>query len=418
MREAPAPGLGCWESGYGAVRNMPKSLATISALVGAMALVMTQACAAGDRLDVHEWGTFTSVAGTDGVATGWFALGGPNDLPCFVHRLENDGSLKAGLIGTVRMETPVLYFYTQRELTITVEVRFPQGLITEWYPRAELASRSSTVTEGPRELRDGSITWRNASITPNTTTALVADSNASHYYAARAVEAAPLRVGDQQEKFLFYRGVGNFSLPISARPIEDGAVAVDSLTDDAVDWLIFFEKRGSKIGFHIYDGLRARQRLTIEMPPLDGDAVRLQAEIEGRLIAQGLYPSEAKAMVKTWHDAWFEEGARLLYVVPRRAVDAVLPLSITPSPDETVRVFMGRLEVITPATLQAVERAIADSDAPTLARYGRFIAPIVQRISADRRQTVDQTRLDRLITVAYGSATPQPLSCPAPRGQQ
>jgi len=97
-------------------QNTPKSLATVSALVGASALVMTQAFAAGDRLDVHEWGTFTSIVGTDGGATGWFALGGPNDLPCFVHRLENNGSLKAGLIGSARMETPVFYFYTQRDL--------------------------------------------------------------------------------------------------------------------------------------------------------------------------------------------------------------------------------------------------------------------------------------------------------------
>jgi hypothetical protein len=88
----------------------------------------------------------------------------------------------------------------------------------------------------------------------------------SQLYAARAVEAAPLRVGDQQEKFLFYRGVGNFALSISARTLENGAVAVDNLTDDALDWLIFFEKRGRKIGYHIYGGLRARQRLTIETP--------------------------------------------------------------------------------------------------------------------------------------------------------
>jgi hypothetical protein len=226
----------------------------------------------------------------------------------------------------------------------------------------------------------------------------------------RAVEAAPLRVFDQQEKFLFFRGVGNFALPISAR-VEGGAVAVDSLTDETVDWLIFFEKHASNIGYRIYNGVRPRQRLTIEPPPLDGDAARLRVEIERRLIARGLYPSEAKAMVETWRDAWFEEGARLFYLVSRRAVDAALPLSMTPSPDAMVRVFMGRLEVITPATQQAVVRAITASDAQTLTHYGRFIAPIVERISAARQLTVDQTRLDRLFTIVDASPTPRPRSC-------
>ena len=102
------------------------------------------------------------------------------------------------------------------------------------------------------------------------------------------------------------------------------------------------------------------------------------------LVAQGLYPSEAKAMLETWRDTWFEEGARLLSLVPRRTIDTVLPLSITPKPDQTTRVFVGRLEVITPATMDAVAQAIADHDSATFRRYGRFASPIVQRISAER----------------------------------
>ena len=63
-----------------------------------------------DRLDVtaHEWGTFTSVAGEDGMPVPWFSYTGPLDLPCFVY---NFGGSKILIRGTVRMETPVLYFY-------------------------------------------------------------------------------------------------------------------------------------------------------------------------------------------------------------------------------------------------------------------------------------------------------------------
>ena len=44
-----------------------------------------------------------------------------------------------------------------------------------------------------------------------------ATKGASHYFAARETESAPLRVGRQQEKFLFYRGFGDFQAPLRAR---------------------------------------------------------------------------------------------------------------------------------------------------------------------------------------------------------
>src|ERR1700693_4128482 len=87
-------------------------------------------------LTVHEWGTFTSVAGENGSAIDWDALGCKNDLPKFVNDFGYRG-FKWRLSGTVRMETPVMYFYSPRELDAQVKVAFPQGLITEWYPKAE-----------------------------------------------------------------------------------------------------------------------------------------------------------------------------------------------------------------------------------------------------------------------------------------
>src|SRR6185436_4984746 len=64
-----------------------------------------------DKLVVHEWGTFTSIAGKDGVSLEWRPLNGASDLPKFVHSMQgsNDGLRHAngkGLIGAVRMETP------------------------------------------------------------------------------------------------------------------------------------------------------------------------------------------------------------------------------------------------------------------------------------------------------------------------
>src|SRR5688572_26990157 len=81
---------------------------------------------AADDITVHEWGTFTTVAGEDGRAVEWLPLGGPVDLPCFVISLNPLGKInipfngavpdytttRRTLKGTVRMETPVLYFYS------------------------------------------------------------------------------------------------------------------------------------------------------------------------------------------------------------------------------------------------------------------------------------------------------------------
>ena len=186
-----------------------------SALVLSFLIATTALPKTTDSLGVtvHEWGTLTSVAGTNGSAMPWRTFGGPSDLPCFV---ESFGGFKGGLYAFVRMETPVLYFYGSRDFTADVNVRFPNGTITEWFPKADL-TRSYDAIE-----------WRNVRISPNAVLQLP-DGGSSHYFTARETDAAPLQVGSQSEKFLFYRGVGNFPVPISAKVADDGKLEVKNL---------------------------------------------------------------------------------------------------------------------------------------------------------------------------------------------
>src|SRR5271170_1093529 len=121
-------------------------------------------------LTAHEWGTFTSIAGRDGRAIEWSPLNASADLPSFVEHL-NGAQFKAGLRGTVRMETPVLYFYSPHETAVSVKARFARGVITEWYPRASL------VKPDPNRVLDrealyhrhtsGSIAWDTVTVSPN-----------------------------------------------------------------------------------------------------------------------------------------------------------------------------------------------------------------------------------------------------------
>src|SRR4029079_8990453 len=65
-----------------------------------------------------------------------------SDLPPFVlDRARQSGTtnplLKVDLRALQSMETPVTYFYTDREPQASVRVRFPQGLLTEFYPPVE-----------------------------------------------------------------------------------------------------------------------------------------------------------------------------------------------------------------------------------------------------------------------------------------
>src|SRR5579862_2986682 len=69
---------------------------------GLAGLLIAEEQAAAPDLTVHEWGTFTAVAGKDGSAVDWTPFSGTTDLPEFVEHLTNR-NFKAGLRGKIRM---------------------------------------------------------------------------------------------------------------------------------------------------------------------------------------------------------------------------------------------------------------------------------------------------------------------------
>ena len=336
-------------------------------------------------LTVHEWGTFTSIAGSDGQAVEWSPLIGSTDLPNFVEHFRTP-EFKLGLRGTVRMETPVLYFYDSREESVSVEVGFSKGLITEWYPRASRVGPSANPADWSlfQGQWDGSIAWDAVTISPSLRAEFPHQPQNSHYYAARMTSSTPLRVktpaGEQHEKFLFYRGVSTFRVPVSAKVTADGKVQTENTADEEIPNIILFERRGDKVGYRI-SGSLANENL-LDPSELTGNVNDLGRELVGMLVAQGLYVDEAQAMVNTWRDSWFEEGSRLIYILPEKFVNGILPLSIRPAPGQIARVFVGRLELVTPTTEKAVEAAFAAHDKATLEKYGRFLEPILQTMMA------------------------------------
>jgi len=321
---------------------------------------------------VHEWGTFTSIAGPDGLAVEWTPQAGPSDLPCFVVR--DRLNVKGNLRGTVRMETPVLYFYSPVETRADVRVRFNGGVITEEFPRAAVTTDFSDSGLPKR----GSVRWANVDVRPGLAPDFPIEPGSSHYYHARETDAAPIVASGERERFLFYRGVGTFVPPVAATVAGDGSVLVASRSGGPLGDIVVFENRDGATASQV---LHVNEDRVVVSPPAPQPEGSLPlAELEQILIANGLFEREAHAMVETWRDSWFEEGARLIYIAPRPLVDAILPLDVKPAPSSTTRVFVGRMELVTPETLRVVGSAIASGDRDVLARYGRFLEPIERRL--------------------------------------
>src|SRR5690242_20074725 len=97
-------------------------------LITARIPASTDVVSGSKNLTVHVWGTFTSVAGQEGQAVEWLPVDRQSDLACFVN--QSPAGLEDYLFGTVRMETPVLYFYTDHETRVDATVRFPKGFLT------------------------------------------------------------------------------------------------------------------------------------------------------------------------------------------------------------------------------------------------------------------------------------------------
>jgi hypothetical protein len=357
-------------------------------------------------LTAHEWGTFTTIAGADGLPVEWLPvdLSGPSDLPHFVEHYRNAG-FKAGLRGTVRMETPVIYFYSPHETRVSVRVSFTKGLITEWYPHPDgVAPNTSLALDtlyGPHD--DGSITWNSVTVSPAVPANFPRESAASHYYSARDTSATPLSVkgpwGDQREKFLFYRGVSTTSLPLTAKVLPSGAIRLTNRIGRPIPALVLFERRDDKLGYRIVTS--PRDHLILETPSVTGTFDSLRGDLEDLLVNQGLFRDEARAMIETWRDTWFEEGSRLFYIVPSSHVDSILPLSITPAPAQVVRAFVGRIELVTPATERSIEAALAAHDGAALRKYGRFLYPIFNIMLAKLPVPARITRMLEQLGAAY-----------------
>jgi hypothetical protein len=107
--------------------------------------------------------------------------------------------------------------------------------------------------------------------------------------------------------------------------------------------------------------------------PLVEVSEQLGSAMKSELIAAGLSPDEAKAMVATWSDSWFREsGSRIFALLPRTWVDSVLSLEITPKPEKVARVFVGRFETFTSAQENSLLALLSPQNTMDAAARSKF----------------------------------------------
>jgi hypothetical protein len=385
----------------------------------------------GTGFVVHEWGTNTIVVGTDGsVQIGLHHE--EEDLPDFV--ADRMKATKLGAPVEVKMETPVTYFYSPSPLTAEVSVHFPQGIFTQWYPHAQsfyplllpatpnsgtgiadpildptYPFQSSVCSSGYGQAKNGLLDWGNVIVGARSDSPSLPEASLDKYSwaFARQVASNPVSVittdnsgtNAEPEKFLFYRGVGNNTLPVTiTASSDDGGVTMtyppQSITTASIPSVFVLRVGASSGAFIVHpEGIAPGASLDEIAPPLDASALPIDAFSDAlakavvvELDKTGLFHDESVAMVHTWQRQWFRTpGVRVLYLVPQAFTDAQIPITITPPPDQITRVMMIRVEVLTRVLEQDDVKSLACVGAPNDAcaahftALGRFAEPRLRR---------------------------------------
>lgn len=378
-------------------------------------------------LTIHEWGTFTSFMGSDGTrmegmhheeeALPDFVYGfhHPQDdgnflrdyqkcgfkIPCeYLTLVDNNASdvipknpLGRGI--TQKMETPVIYFYGDVGDKVRVNIDFPEGIISQYYPKAKAyAPHYDAVTSlGPSRF-----TFDVELLEKTLTEGLPATTKNSVWNPSRMVNANTIAVGKEREKFIFYRGVGDFDAQLAVT--NDGknlTLKNHAASSISHAFLLFFD--GNHGAIKSLGTIDTEKTVAISMKngmlTTDRYIDRAKTLIKNALVKDGLFDDEALALVNTWERSYFKTpGLRVLYIVPREVTDKIIPLTVDKKTKSLVRSLVGRVEIMTAneeASLMNLLKNESDVDLKSL--LGHFYEPKLRRLySIAKKRNDDEGR--------------------------
>lgn len=324
------------------------------------------------RLVVHEWGTITTRHAPNGIPDGRLNRIGPEEvLPDFVHRYEPEPTrrnpqnmlTKTPLTPgrpdvTMRLETPVIYFYPPAGglPPFDVAVSFRGGVLNEFYP-AGAASVDVDVERVTSKMNAGLIKGWDGKVLDNYVVgdlqwtglrlkkSVSLPATSSHVWLApRRVQASGVETpSGEGERYLFYRGVAHLDALLQTELsqsdvrlrapqrllwMESATMIIPSL------WLVDIRADG-RVAFRHQNAIsiaragagREVGRASLFRPDefaADGRG-RLRGSMKEALTGAGLFDDEAEAMLETVEAKLFRH-ARAPDLLPRSAgVAGVLP---------------------------------------------------------------------------------------------
>ncbi len=381
---------------------------------------------------VHEWGTFLSVQGSDGKTIGGM-VESDEPLPGFVITRSQNGADRSYARRNIlsKMETPVTYFYTDRPRFVQFEAKMPKGLLTHWYPgitsmlpefkqgetlKPELGS---SINFGRFRVEPESTFAKSFNRVPNLPTVPANDPWLSMRQPDSAIVS--FATGNtskrEEEKFLFYRGLGAFQLPLHVKSTgQDATLQLDFKNDAKHPLTGMFlidvcenKIRWSELSPMVSDGALTviPEKLFTPALPLEIGVPLAKQAVARALVQTGLYPKEAQGMVDHWQRSYFTTaGMRVLFILPRELTDEYIPISMLPKPTELVRTMVGRIEIFTPYAERLLLRCMekvqngsmsrVELDAH-LAQYGRFREAILRRVMMMQVSTTIKTQAESLL---------------------
>jgi hypothetical protein len=400
-------------------------------------------------LVVHEWGTFTSLQGSNGQVQEGLQHE-EEQLPSFVHNRDPLNEAVPPVLGSVaghapppydppspdpeptdpypypthpcgkcmefatpagtplavtqKMETPVIYFYSGQPLTVGVDIGFPHGIISQYYPDAiSFAPAIGAVTS----LSGGSASFQ-VNLVQGPIDVPLVDSS-SIYSPARNVHSTYVKSGSENERFIFYRGVGNFSTNLQITS-QGGALSLHNLGGDSISaaFLVYVTETGGAI--RALGSVSGQNTLNISAAdvnsvmgaekPFGQFMSTADPLLTGALKHTGLYRDEAQAMTNTWAKSYFKTpGLRVLYILPRSETDQILPLHLNPTPQSLIRTLVGRVEVMRDTDEQALLTAIhLNGDSIDLTSLGRFAEAKLRRVLSLTQDSNDQQSIHSLLS--------------------
>lgn len=351
-------------------------------------------------LIVHEWGTFTSTHLPDGKYIEGQRFEGRTSLPNAVYTLVDatidkknirkedlayksesgygfgrKGSEGRGYQGlaikndTIRMETPVLYFYSPKAMKLDVSINFPQGSIGEWYPQrksgeiisSEYIERETfddeeSIPVKPLDLKNhtGFISWQANILDSNAKNPFTINTKVNEWVAPRQTDSNLIQIGTEIEKYIFYRGIASFDVPIQTKLTKTNnqtSLSFKNIYSEKIPFIFVLNNQSNSIKTKsvVWKGSLNSNDIVEKNIISEGNKIFDEndiGEFKSALEAAGLYPKEAEAMMNTWKKSYFEtKGTTIFWIVPDKLINQLLPINFSTKPDEFKRVFVGRIKI-------------------------------------------------------------------------